>query len=164
MKLRPLPLAAAVLLVACQPATDDTPDSGALETTARADAALAELLVYKSPTCGCCDGWVDHLREEGFTVETRDVANPNVVKTDVGLPARLASCHTAIVDGYVVEGHVPAEAVRKLLEERPQIAGLAVPGMPIGSPGMEGPNPEPYVVYAFDRAGNTTEFMRVDPR
>jgi hypothetical protein len=117
--------------------------------------------VYKTPTCGCCNGWVDHLREEGFTVETVDLPNLGQVKEDLGVDTSLMSCHTALVDGYVVEGHVPASAIRRLLAERPEVTGLAVPGMPMGSPGMEGPNPEVYQVLTFQRGGGTAVFETV---
>ena len=111
--------------------------------------------VYKSPSCGCCVKWVDHLRAGGLAVEAIDVENTAWIKKENGVPARLMSCHTALVDGYVIEGHVPVEDILRLLEERPDIAGLAVPRMPIGSPGMEGPNPEPYEVLAFTKQGST---------
>ena len=116
--------------------------------------------VYKSPTCGCCANWVKHLQQHGFTTrvtETDDVAS---IKTQRGVPARVQSCHTAVVDGYVLEGHVPAADVQRLLKERPAVAGLAVPGMPIGSPGMEvpGPKPQAYDVVAFDKQGQTRVF------
>lgn len=114
--------------------------------------------VYKSSTCGCCSKWVAHLEEHGFAVKATDVPNINRVKEIVGVPEGVASCHTAIVDGYVIEGHVPAEDVRRLLADRPPIAGLAVPGMPLGSPGMEGPNPQPYDVIGFDEDGELTRF------
>lgn len=114
--------------------------------------------VYKSSTCGCCAKWVAHLEEHGFAVKATDVPNIDRVKEVVGVPEELTSCHTAIVDGYVIEGHVPAEDVRRLLADRPPIAGLAVPGMPFGSPGMEGPNPEPYDVIGFDEDGKLTRF------
>ncbi len=142
------------------------PPAGAATAMAEAGGseALAELLVYKTPTCGCCTGWVEHLEANDFEVDTRDLRSLTAIKMEVGVPPAMASCHTALLQGYVIEGHVPAEAIERLLEERPQIAGLAVPGMPIGSPGMEGPNPEPYTVYAFDREGRTTEFMQIDPR
>jgi len=121
-------------------------------------------MVYKTEGCGCCNGWVEHLQAAGFQVDARNVRDLMSVKTDAGVPADLSSCHTAIIDGYVVEGHVPAYVVRKLLEERPEITGITVPGMPVGSPGMEGPNPKPYQVLAFDRQGNRTVFAEVDPR
>ena len=112
--------------------------------------------VFKTPTCGCCNGWIDSLQEAGFDVESIDLARLDEVKASNGVPPALASCHTAIVDGYVVEGHVPAEDVRRLLAERPEISGLAVPGMPLGSPGMEHPDPsrhETYRVLAFGPEG-----------
>ena len=96
--------------------------------------------VYKDPTCGCCALWVEHLRKAGFTATVTDVEDMNAVKTKYGVPQRARSCHTAVVGDYVVEGHVPAADVQRLLKERPAVAGLAVPGMPIGSPGMEMPN------------------------
>jgi len=111
--------------------------------------------VYKSPTCGCCSEWVEHLREAGFSVHTTDTNDLLALKAEHHVPRQAQSCHTAVVDGYVVEGHVPATDVLRLLEERPLIRGLAVPGMPIGSPGMEveGMAPEPYDVLAFDDDG-----------
>jgi len=112
--------------------------------------------VYKDPTCGCCVNWVAHLRKNGFTVKSTDVANIADVKTKYKVPNQARSCHTAVVDGLVIEGHVPAADVQRLLKERPVgIIGLAVPGMPVGSPGMEGANPQPYDVLAFDGAGRT---------
>lgn len=113
----------------------------------------ARIQVYKSPTCGCCTKWIDHLREHGFEVAATDVADVTPIKLENGVPRRLASCHTAFVDGYLIEGHVPAADIRRLLRERPEVSGLAVPEMPIGSPGMEGPNPEPYQVLAFGPSG-----------
>lgn len=125
-------------------------------------AALAagEITVYKSPTCGCCSKWVDHLKANGFDVRAVDVGDLNGIKARYGVQRHLASCHTAVVDGYVVEGHVPAEAIKRLLRQRPAVKGLAVPGMPVGSPGMEGPNPERYDVVTFDAAGRQEVFMR----
>jgi hypothetical protein len=115
--------------------------------------AKAEVRVYKSPTCGCCEKWVDHLRAEGFTVHTSDVPDLAPIKQENGIAPELSACHTAFVGGYVVEGHVPASDIRRLLAERPKVAGLAVPGMPIGSPGMEGPNAAPYEVLSFGGQG-----------
>jgi len=114
--------------------------------------------VYKSPTCGCCGEWIEHLREHGFTVEVVDQPNMMAVKSELGLPGELASCHTARIAGYLVEGHVPAQDIRRLLEERPEVAGLSVPGMPVGSPGMEveGRQADAYDVVAFEASGATT--------
>ncbi len=107
--------------------------------------------------------WVAHLKENGFTVKATNVQNIAGIKSTVGLPRELYSCHTALVDGYVVEGHVPAEDIRRLLSERPALSGISVPGMPIGSPGMEGPNAKPYDVVGFDEDGNITRFSTHAP-
>ena len=125
-----------------------------------AAAPQPEIVVYKSPTCGCCTEWVAHLRRHGFPVKTEDVEELQPVKARHGVPADLQSCHTALVAGYVVEGHVPADLVERLLRERPKVVGLAVPGMPAGSPGMEvpGARAERYQVLAFDRSGKTRVF------
>lgn len=120
----------------------------------------AELVVYRSPTCGCCTAWVEHMREAGFRVRVEDRTDLGPVKAEMGVPHDLASCHTARVGGYVVEGHVPASDVKRLLEEQPDVRGLAVPGMPVGSPGMEGPRPERYEVVAFDGEGGREVFAR----
>ena len=133
-----------------------------------ATAMVAEAVVYKSPTCGCCTGWIEHLRANGFEAEPVDLeqyAELSAKKAEHGVPSQLASCHTARIGGYTIEGHVPAEVVARLLREQPDdIVGLAVPGMPIGSPGMEGPNPEVYDVIAFDEAGNQSVYATIDPR
>ena len=123
-------------------------------------AATHRMVVYKSPSCGCCGAWVDHMRAEGFIVETRDLDNVNPVKERLGVPYGKGSCHTAEVDGYVIEGHVPAGDVRRLLAEKPDAKGLALPGMPAGSPGMETPDgrSEPYTVELIRRDGTTTAF------
>lgn len=121
-------------------------------------AASEVVTVYKSPYCGCCAKWVDHLRENGFRVQTVDTQALAGLKSSVGVPAELASCHTAMVEGYIIEGHVPAQDIRRLLEERPTVKGLTVPGMPHGSPGMEGPAPEHYQVLTIDAGGKTTVF------
>ena len=117
------------------------------------------ILVHKDPNCGCCAGWVQHLKAAGFAVTVEETANLQVVRRRLRVPADLAACHTAEVDGYVLEGHVPAIAVRRLLEKRPAATGLAVPGMPVGSPGMEGGAPQPYDVVLFGASGRQT-FMR----
>jgi hypothetical protein len=117
------------------------------------------MVVYKTPTCGCCRAWVDHVQAAGFQVEVHDTADVTPVKNEHGLPQHLASCHTAIVDGYVIEGHVPADVIRRLLSERPQVAGIAVPGMPAGSPGMEmGNRKDPYDIIAFARDGKVSVY------
>ena len=116
--------------------------------------------VFKSPTCGCCSKWVDHLRAHGFTVKTTDTETIDDLKAKHQIPKASRSCHTALVGGYVVEGHVPAADVQRLLKERPAIAGIAVPGMPIGSPGMEVPGmkAQPFEVVAFTKQGTTRVF------
>lgn len=124
------------------------------------EAANPTIQVYKSPTCGCCNGWIQHLREAGYDVEAHDEADLAAVKSRFGVSRELASCHTGLIEGYIIEGHVPADVIDRLLQERPQIAGLAVPGMPVGSPGMEGPNPQPYEILAFDQAGNVSVYDR----
>jgi hypothetical protein len=115
--------------------------------------------VYKDPTCGCCVNWVAHLRKNGFAVHSADVSDIDAVKAKYNVPAALRSCHTAVVGGYVIEGHVPATDVKHLLTTRPtDVVGLAVPGMPVGSPGMEGSNPQAYQVLAFDKGGRSRIF------
>ncbi|MBX3560362.1 MAG: DUF411 domain-containing protein [Sphingomonas sp.] len=115
--------------------------------------------VVKTPTCDCCTGWIEHLRAAGFTANVTDVPNLHPVSQRLGVPEQLHSCHTASIGGYVVEGHVPAADIVRLLDERPDILGIAVPGMPIGSPGMEqGDRREPYQTIAFTRDGRLSVF------
>ena len=115
----------------------------------------AQFEVFKSPNCGCCQKWVDALEAQGHDVITQHVDNIHKIKFDAGLPSELGACHTAFVDGYVVEGHVPIEAIDELLENKPDIKGIAVPGMPGESLGMEqGGQAQPYVVYGFDNEKN----------
>jgi hypothetical protein len=116
-------------------------------------AGKVRVEVYKSAGCGCCSMWVQHLQASGFEVVAQDVDDLDAVKRMAGVPGHLAACHTALVEGYVVEGHTPAAAIQRLLAERPAIRGLAVPGMPAGSPGMPGPEPERYDVIAFGDGG-----------
>ena len=111
--------------------------------------------VYKTPQCGCCKGWVQHLRDNGFQVETMDMPDLSMIKQKYGVKPELQACHTAIVNGYVVEGHVPADVILRFLKEHPAVAGIAVAGMPSGSPGMEGGSKQAYNVLTFDRAGHT---------
>lgn len=118
-----------------------------------AKAAAPVIEVYKSATCGCCHEWVAHLRANGFTVKAYDVANPSDYREKFGIPKELGSCHTGIVAGYALEGHVPAAEIKRLLAERPKAKGLAVPGMPLGSPGMEGPRKDSYDVLLVQADG-----------
>lgn len=112
-------------------------------------SAKPSLVVHKDPNCGCCTGWVEHLRGNGFAVTVIETADLEPIKAKLGVPAQLAACHTAEIMGYAIEGHVPAQAIRRLIAEKPKATGLAVPGMPVGSPGMEGGTPEPYDVILF---------------
>ena len=123
----------------------------------------AKVVVYKSPTCGCCTKWMDHLEENDIDVESQDVRDVSPIKRANGVPPGMTACHTALAGGYFIEGHVPAEDVKRLLKERPEIAGLTVPGMPIGSPGMEGPHPERYRVFAVGRDGKLSTFATHGP-
>lgn len=124
-------------------------------------ATTGRMLVTKSPSCGCCTAWVTHMRKAGFLVDTRDVSQDALyaLKARLGLRPEHSSCHTGEIDGYLVEGHVPAEDVARLLEERPDALGLTVPGMPIGSPGMEmGGRKDPYAVLLVGRGGSVSVF------
>jgi hypothetical protein len=118
------------------------------------------LVVTKNASCGCCGLWVQHMRAAGFTVEVHDVDNLDPIKTRVGIPVGKGSCHTAEVGGYFIEGHVPAEDVRRLLAEKPDARGLVLPGMQPGSPGMEMPDAPPYTVELVRRDGSTVPFAR----
>lgn len=162
---RMLPTLAAIAalgLAACERRENDPPPPAAVAETVPPTAPASGLddsvVVYKSPTCGCCTAWVDHMRENGFRVVVRDTAGVTPIKVAHGIAEGLASCHTALVDGYVLEGHVPATDVQRLLRERPTVAGLAVPGMPAGSPGMAGPIEQHYDVVMFDRRGRRSVF------
>ena len=122
-------------------------------------ASLPPMTVYKDPNCGCCTEWVSHVRKAGFVVTVRDTADMSTVKASFGVPAALESCHTARVGSYAIEGHVPADLIQRLLREQPVARGLAVPGMPMGSPGMEqGAQKDAYDVVLFDKAGKTRIF------
>lgn len=129
LSLSALAIGAVLLAIQLRP----KPITDAVETAIAPDT----IVVYKHPTCGCCNKWIAHLEQAGFKVVAHDEAQMSLVKTRLGVPAEMASCHTAEVNGYVIEGHVPAEDIRKLLGTRPKAKGLAVPGMPMGSPGME---------------------------
>ncbi|MCC2651085.1 MAG: metal-binding protein [Microvirga sp.] len=134
----------------------------AAAVTASAFPSVAEVLpkmtVAKDPNCGCCGAWIEHVRKAGFPVEVIESAEVSRLKVRLGVPQALASCHTAEIGGYVIEGHVPADAIKRLLAEKPQAKGLAVPGMPVGSPGMEvgGVEDDTYDVVLFGPAGQTT--------
>jgi hypothetical protein len=131
----------------------------AVSTALPALAAGEEVTMFKDPYCGCCGKWADHMRANGFQVKEIATREMGAVKRQAGVPQALGSCHTARVGGYIVEGHVPAADVKRMLAEKPAIAGLSAPGMPMGSPGMEGPYPaDRYDVVSFDKAGNTTVF------
>ena len=119
--------------------------------------------VYKDPTCGCCGKWIEHLRADGFIARVNETRALNAFKVQVGVPAALASCHTALIEGYVIEGHVPPTEIRKLLAERPKALGLAVPGMPATAPGMDAPHGPGYDVLLF-QADGTTRVYRSYPR
>ena len=129
---------------------------GAVAAGCREAAASGPTItVYATPTCGCCKGWMEHMREHGFTVETVYQNDLSAIRREHGVPSQVTSCHMGVVNGYVVEGHVPADVVSRMLAERPNFTGIGVPGMPAGSPGMEMPNgmTQPYEVYSFDATG-----------
>lgn len=157
----------ALSLGACGPTdsaeANDAPDGVAVMAAVDAQD-LPPVLVYKSASCGCCNGWVEHMRAAGFQVETRDIRDLMAVKIDAGVPTAMSSCHTALIDGYAVEGHVPAEQIKRMLAERPDLAGIGVPGMPTGSPGMEGPGAKPYQVLSWDHQGKAAVYAEIDPR
>jgi hypothetical protein len=133
--------------------------ASALVGVAQAKSTAVE--VFKSPSCGCCGGWVEHLRAAGFAVKVTDVDDTTAARKRLGMPDAFGSCHTASVEGYVLEGHVPARDVRRLLATKPAAIGLAVPGMPVGSPGMEvGPRQDPYQVLLIAPNGQSTVFAR----
>jgi hypothetical protein len=123
-------------------------------------APKAQVVVYKNPSCGCCKEWVKHLEKAGFTTEVHDLDNLGPTKERVGIPPAMGSCHTAEVGGYFVEGHVPADDIKRLLRERPNAKGLTVPGMPVGSPGMEVPSGQvaPYDVILVAKDGKTSVY------
>ena len=126
----------------------------------RAEQAPVAIAVYKDAACGCCSQWVEHLKANGFAPTSTNVDDLDAVKVKYNVPRRTQSCHTGVIEGYVIEGHVPASEIQRLLKERPAIAGLAVPAMPVGSPGMEVPGikPQPYDVLALHKDGTTTVF------
>ncbi len=134
--------------------------AGLTAATASQPARAAEITVYKSPWCGCCEQWIGHMRSEGHAVTTRNMEDLDAIKKMAGVPEDLQSCHTAFVAGYVLEGHVPAADLARLLAERPKARGLAVPGMVGGSPGMDSAAAEPYDVMLFQPDGGARVFSR----
>jgi hypothetical protein len=126
----------------------------------RTDSDKPTITVYKDPDCGCCKNWIEHLIKHGYTVKVNDTRELKKVKRSLGVPEKLEACHTALVGAYLVEGHVPAADIDRLLKTHPKVAGIAVPGMPAGSPGMEMGARQPYSVISFDRAGKTAVFAR----
>ena len=132
-----------------------------LTVSAKAGDADKNITVYKSPTCGCCTGWVAYLEDHRFTVETHDVDTLSNIKAELGLTdKRLMSCHTATINGFVVEGHVPANDIQRLIDEKPDILGITAPGMPKMSPGMGSRTPKDYKVLAFDKQGKIELFSQ----
>ena len=130
--------------------------------TSAAASKASEITVYRDPSCSCCEGWMKHLTAQGF--QPRNVLTSEIytLKQQYGVPDDLASCHTAVINGYIIEGHVPAADIKRLLAEKPDVAGLTVPGMPIGTPGMEsGDVREPFTVFSFDKQGST-KFKQYD--
>ena len=123
-------------------------------------AAGPQVHVFKTKTCGCCGKWVEHMKANGFTPIVQDVPSTAEYRIKYGVPDKLMSCHTATVGGYTVEGHVPAADIHSLLKKRPKAKGLAVPGMPMGSPGMEGPRREAYSVLLFQEDGRISVFQK----
>jgi len=132
--------------------------SGAFAVPMLAHAAMPIVDVYKTASCGCCGAWVKHMKENGFTVRAHDVANPSDYREKFGIPEQFGSCHTAKVGGYAIEGHVPAVDVKRLLAAKPKARGLAVPAMPLGSPGMEGPRKDPFDVLLVKTNGSTSVY------
>jgi len=133
----------------------------AVALPAASSIASEKLTVYKSPSCGCCSEWAEHMKKAGFDVDIKQVPDVLPYEKKFGVPQHLSSCHVATVGGYVVEGHVPAADVKRLLRERPKATGVAVPGMPVGSPGMEqGPSKDRYETLLFDASGRFTVFER----
>lgn len=149
--------ATSLTLAGCSAATES---GRSAVSTPQVQAALAnEVTVFRSPTCGCCGQWIEHAEAAGFTVKDEVTEDMGAIKQQYGVPENLTSCHTTVVGDYVIEGHIPAEDVQRLLTEKPDLAGIAVPGMPIGSPGMEsGDYVEPYTVFAFTESGETAPF------
>ena len=137
-----------------------TASFGALHFMSAAAADKPVITVYKGRFCGCCSSWVEHLKESGFDARVHEVSDLTPYREKYGVPEALASCHTAVIGGYAVEGHVPAADIRRLLRERPQARGIAVPAMPMGSPGMPGSRKDPFDTLLFDASGKYVVFER----
>ncbi len=120
--------------------------------------------VFKNPSCGCCGKWVEHLRANGFTVKVQEVNDTSAYEKQYRVPRSMVSCHTAVVNSYTIEGHVPAAEIKRLLSERPKAVGLAVPGMPVGSPGMEAAHSDAYSVFVFDESGQSSIYAHYPAR
>jgi hypothetical protein len=133
--------------------------AAAASVPALAATSLPQIEVFKNPDCGCCGAWVDHLKAAGFPVKVHETPDTSAVRKRHGIPNELGSCHTGVVAGYALEGHVPADEIKRLLAKKPSAAGLSVPGMPVGSPGMEvGSRKDPFQVLLIDKAGRSSVF------
>jgi len=129
-----------------------------------AKPAAQPITIWRTATCGCCSKWIDHLKAAGFTPTVHVVESMDTAAPRKRVPESVRTCHTATLEGYVVEGHVPADVIRRLVKEKPRVEGIGVPGMPAGSPGMESPAPQTYQVLSFDAAGKTSVFANVTPK
>src|SRR6266852_6275629 len=135
-----------------------------LTISSPSQSAGPSVTVFKTPTCGCCGKWVEHLKANGFTVKVQEVNDTAGYERQYRVPRSMVSCHTAVVNGYTIEGHVPAAEIKRLLSERPKVVGLAVPGMPVGSPGMEAAHSDGYSVSVFDESGHASEYAHYPAR
>ncbi|MBI5389648.1 DUF411 domain-containing protein [Candidatus Woesearchaeota archaeon] len=147
-------LVAAVVIAGCTSSKPNGPTGNGVDDAKK-------VTIFKSESCGCCGIFVQYMDQRGYDVEVVQTPDMSAIKEKYNIPARMLSCHTTVVDGYFVEGHVPEEAIQKLLTEKPDIAGIALPGMPSGSPGMPGAKKGPFVVYAVGKDGSISEFMSV---
>ena len=150
-------IAALIAVAACSKQANTADTTQPVTVAANSNAGIP-IKVYKTPECGCCKAWVEHLQQNGFAVEVVDMPDLSAVKAKYGVSENIEACHTAVVGNYVVEGHVPADLILKMINEKPAIAGLTVPGMPMGSPGMEGASKQPYDVLTFNADGHTTVY------
>ncbi len=132
----------------------------ALAYADKTSTKVPQITVYKSPTCGCCTKWIKHLEKNGFRVESINSKKMQELKRTIGVNPKYQSCHTGLIDGYYIEGHVPAKDIKRLLKEKPHAIGLSVPGMPMGSPGMEGPRKDPYSVLLIKKDKTTEVYSK----